>query len=364
MKILYIGYYKEKSDWGQISKNYALALDSSGLDVACRPITFVDNPTPQELSKLEKKSIEDCDICIQHVFPNHMLASSKFKKNIGILTNDFYEINHSCFIEKLNTMDQIWVPSVLAKKILDNTILKNKTIVVPIPFENEAYRKSFPALDGGIETRDKFRFYTIAENDGDNLDRVIACFHSEFDHTDDAVLIINVNQSASKIVDQRISKVKISLGLHQLPQNYKKDLISNISSEDVMNIHTFCDCYISNLTQRSLNVNEFNAMAFGNTPIISKLNDSVDYFSDKYAVDSIYMVNRDKSQMWPDLTNGKNYSIEMCQYQIKKIMRELYDEWRENPMQYKMNKKKEAFDRIKAFSLQHLGREMKEILNA
>ncbi len=33
MKVLYIGYYKEKSDWGRYATNNILALEKVGLDV-------------------------------------------------------------------------------------------------------------------------------------------------------------------------------------------------------------------------------------------------------------------------------------------------------------------------------------------
>ena len=36
MKVLYIGYYKEDSDWGKITSNNILALDAAGIDVVCR----------------------------------------------------------------------------------------------------------------------------------------------------------------------------------------------------------------------------------------------------------------------------------------------------------------------------------------
>lgn len=365
-KVLYVGYYKEHSDWGKFSTNNIQALVSAGVDVACRPVVFSNNQTPKELNHIERKQIDDCEICIQHVFPDHMLSSYKFKKNIGILANEFVRIDHSCWIEKLNRMDQIWVPSSIAKECLYGTAIYDKTFVMPFAFDASVYTKPQQTLKGSIESDGKFRFYTITNLNNPNLERVLRCFHSEFDHTDNTVLIIQLNSSDATGIDNLITKVKSDLGLQKKPQLYKKDIIVNKPNytEPSDNTHSFCDCYISSSSQRSLCIEEFNAMAFGNTPIVSKNTDAVDYFGDKYAVTSVYNVNTDQSKMWPEVNNGKNYTILPCEKEIKSMMRKLYNEWLSNPPMHKVKKKQEAFDKITMFSLESVGQKMKELLYA
>ena len=96
MKVLYIGYYKENSDWGKITTNNILALDAAGVDVVCRPVKLSQ---PRQISgrlkELEEKSVEGCDVCIQHVFPEHMVGAGVFKKNIGVIGGFFVELSHS-----------------------------------------------------------------------------------------------------------------------------------------------------------------------------------------------------------------------------------------------------------------------------
>lgn len=365
-KVLYIGYYKEDSDWGRLAINNIRALESTGLDVVCRSIVFTNNQTPTELRHLESKPIDDCAMCVQHVFPDHMLASQKFKINVGILANEFVEIKHSCWIEKLNRMDQIWVPSVAAKETMRDTILHQKTHVVPFAFDTTTYTQPRQPLRGNLESDGKFRFYTITELDNPNLERVLRCFHSEFDHTDQAVLIVQVNNENASNIDQRITQVKTSLGLAKTPQLYKKDIIitkaDNKESSD--NTHQFGDCYVSSLSQRSLYSEEFHAMGFGNTPIILKNTDAIDYCGDKYAVNSVYNVNVNHSKIWPDLNNGKNYVLSPCEKEMKAMMRKLYNEWLSNPPLHKVKKKQEAFDRLALFSIESVGKKMKELLYA
>lgn len=365
MKILYIGYYKEQSDWGKIATNNILALQSADIDVACRSIVFSYNQAPNRLTTLENKSIDDCDICIQHIFPEHMVSSGKFRKTIGILANEFVEIGHSSWIEKLDRMDQIWVPSDVAKQALLGTCIYDKTMVVPFAFDNNTYKMQHPQTQGDIEADGKFKFYTISELENPNLDRILRCFYSEFSHNDNAALLIQLNTTNPTALDERITSIKTNLGLEKEPSLYKKVIIVNkLSDQPCDQIHAFCDCYLSSLAQRSLYTEEYNAMGFGNTPIVSKNTDSIYYFGSKYAVDSMYKVNTSHSKMWPDANNGKDYTIIPCDRQIKSMMRKLYNEWNENPVMYKINKRKEALEIIEAFSIKSVGQTMKEILYA
>ena len=81
MKVLYIGYYKENSDWGRITENNILALDAAGVDVVCRSINLSQpRKISGRLAEIEQKDLSDCDFCIQHVFPDHLVGSKKFKK--------------------------------------------------------------------------------------------------------------------------------------------------------------------------------------------------------------------------------------------------------------------------------------------
>lgn len=365
-KVLYIGYYKENSDWGKFATNNILALESAGIDVACRPIVFSNNETPNKLKHLEKKSIVDCNICIQHVFPEHMVSSQKFKKNIALLANEFINIDHSTWVEKLDRMDRVWVPSDTAKEYLKNTSLYNKIDVVPFAFDIDVYTKQYEQLQGGIETADKFRFYTISDLNNSDLDRVIKCFYSEFSHTDKTVLVIQINDNNPDGLDDKITTIKSKLGLEKEPHLYNKVVIvtRQNASDSYNQIHTFCDCYVSSLRQRSLNGEEFSAMAFGNTPIIAKHTDAVYYMGDKYAVDAIYNVNMSHSQMWPDANNGKDYTLTPCELQTKAMMRKLYNKWTENPVTYKLEKRQQAFKIMQNFSTESVGNIMKEIIYA
>ena len=65
MKVLYISNYKDGTGWANAAINNVLALDSVGVEVVPRAITFNtrDNDYPQRLKELEDNNIFSNSIC-------------------------------------------------------------------------------------------------------------------------------------------------------------------------------------------------------------------------------------------------------------------------------------------------------------
>ena len=72
MKILYCGNYRENSGWAKAAQGYILALDSVGVDVVPRNISFKEGnfEYPERIKELENKSDRGCDVIIQHTLPH------------------------------------------------------------------------------------------------------------------------------------------------------------------------------------------------------------------------------------------------------------------------------------------------------
>lgn len=81
MKILYIGNYNDGTGWGNAALNNILALDSAGVNVVPRAITFnnSNNTTNQRIKQLEAQSERGCDVCIQHTLPNLYHCNTSIK---------------------------------------------------------------------------------------------------------------------------------------------------------------------------------------------------------------------------------------------------------------------------------------------
>ena len=57
MKVLYIGNYRDGTGWGNACIGNMLAMDSVGIDVVPRAISFeqMDKPYPERIKELEQK---------------------------------------------------------------------------------------------------------------------------------------------------------------------------------------------------------------------------------------------------------------------------------------------------------------------
>jgi hypothetical protein len=367
MKVLYIGYYREKSDWGQQTANNILALDRAGVDVVCRSINLGGTETPQELLKLENKSISDCTHCIQHVFPEHMVGTDKFDKNIGYFTNNFVNINNSSWVEKLNMMDEVWVPSHLDwNNHLPERCRKNAKVVKQA-VDMSVFEKRYKPIEIP-EVGDDFKFYTICSLDSAKaLEWVIASFHAEFDVSEKVSLIINIEtysrdgQAELNTVKEISERTKSLLRLYPDTNLYKKDVIiasPTATTEDICALHQYGDCYISSNPNVSFPLSEIHAAGFGNNPIVSDFSSVVEYIGKHNSIKSIYQIVQSKNGMWRDANNGKDFWIRPCELRLRKKMREAFEK------NCTTNDKIEALQNLSNVSLENVGRLMKEALSA
>lgn len=364
MKVLYIGYYKEHSDWGIHARNNILALEKAGVDVACRAITFGETVTPPTVKHLEEKEIEDCDICIQHVFPEHMVASSKFKKNIGVFENEFNTIEHSTWVEILDQLDEIWVPSDIARELMPE-ILKKKTRLLPHCSDKDDYSKKQPQIETK-EALGNFKFYTIFDSSMQNLECLLKCFHSEFDKEEKVSLIIQIgNSETPESLSKTISTIKTNINKNKKSEDYIKDIVvPQVEDPSTLNqLHEYGDCFVSSSNQRCLTSDIFNAMCFGSTPIVLDKTDAAEYVDPETVVNSVYKIMQDgESDRWKDVYNQKNYYLTPCEKHTKEIMRNLYNQWLNDPL-ISIQKRKLGLRKADKFSLQSVGNVAKGMLS-
>ena len=119
MKVLYLGHYKEFGGWAQAATDYILALDSIGVDVVPRNVTLTQDKkdVDKRILELEKKDSRDCDFCIQHVLPHHIVNSDRFKKNVAYTATETLNINHLNWFYQLQNVDEVWVPNETSKRL-------------------------------------------------------------------------------------------------------------------------------------------------------------------------------------------------------------------------------------------------------
>lgn len=372
MKVLYIGYYKEQSDWGKQTVNNILALESAGVDVVCRSVQLGGTETPDALVHLEKKDVDDATHCIQHLFPEHMVGSDKFVKNVGLFTNNYGYMKHGSWVEKLNLMDEIWVPHTSTWRENISEVLSTNVVNVPFAIDTDVYNRRYSDLKiPEIET--DFKIYTFASvNDTHGLSWVLSAFHSEFDVTDPVNLVLYIQTQSEdgnkelKFVENLSRNIKNLLRLNATPELYKKDVIlasPTITETNLLELHQYCDCYVTSNTEFNFPKAEIDAAGFGNNPIVSKGGSVCNYIGNGYSVSSIYQVVQTEGGMFADTNNGRDFWIRPDEREIRDSMRYAFDSWKRNPLQYKLNNKKAALERLSEFSLETVGQQMKEALS-
>lgn len=352
MKVLFIGYYKETSEWGHISTNYIRALDAAGVDVACRAITFTGQKTPEDIKHLENKSIEDCDYCIQHVFPDHFVASDKFKKNVIIVPSVPENVDQSSWRTKIGVADQIWSWGNPVKFPNQKTISR--------PVDHALTQQLFRAID--LPQPNTFRFYTITPaNNITGLNWLLHCFHSEFKPWENVSLVVATqvssaeeNKQSGDMFNNLSSEIKQRLRLRQRPEDYIKDIniAIPISMDADCSMHMSCDQFVSTNDSMSEKITETYAKIFGTNPITIG-GEGVPY---------ILRVRSDKNGFFPDIDNANAYTRAPDERAMKVWMRESFEKWQENPIAFRLENQKAAKPNVP--TLEQVGQEMKELLNA
>jgi glycosyltransferase involved in cell wall biosynthesis len=372
MKVLYVGYYKEQSDWGKQTVNNILALESAGVDVVCRSVQLGGTETPEVIAHLEQRDVSDATHCIQHLFPEHMVGSDKFEKNVGLFSNNYGFMDHGSWVEKLNLMDEVWVPHASMFRQNMSEVLSTSVLNVPFAIDTDVYNRRYGDLKiPEVET--DFKIYTFASvNDIHGLSWVLSAFHSEFDATDPVSLVLYLKPQSEdhdaelKVVEDLSRNIKTLLRLNASPELYKKDVIiasPTITETNLFELHQYCDCYVTSNAEFNFPKAEIDAAGFGNNPIVSHQSSAVEYIGKVRAVASIKQAVQTKGGMFADTNNGRDCWIRPDELQIRNSMRKAFDTWSSNPLQYKLNNKKEALELLSKFSIENIGQQMKEALS-
>ena len=370
MKVLYIGHYKEASGWGQVARDYILALDRVGVNVVPRAIELGNARAElsKELQKLENKSDKNCDICIQHILPNYMIYDSHFSRNIGIFELETSHIKNTPWPHHLNLMDEIWVPCrSMVKDAHINGIVKPVKLV-PHTFDTSIYDVQYPRLN--LPTHNNFCFYTICEfNKRKHLSALIKAFHTEFNSSEPVLLIIKVNKygmSGDRLAEELknfCNGVKNALRLYQDPQRYKPEIIITIDipREDLLRLHSTCDCFVAPSYGETWSIPAYEAMALGKIVIASATGGMMDYIDSER---NGFLVGGSMEPVFgqfdtiPHFGTARERWFEISTSQLMQTMRRVYEMDKETKNRISMEAKMSA----KKYDYSQIGKVMKDLI--
>ena len=338
MKVLYIGHYKEGTGWSAAAINNIMALKTLDIDLVTRNARLTrDVEVPNEILELEKKDLQDVDVCIQHVLPHHLVGTNKFKKNIAYFAGETNTIKFcSNWLPSIQMKDEVWVPCMKGYSALKSDGIENVKLV-PHTFDTSIYGQSQELSFNGI-IKDNFKFYYVGDiNDRKNLDNIIRCFHVAFSPSEPVDLILKVGspageQATMQIVNDKSQKIKQELKMYNDLSCYKKENIisRNLSRKELIQLHLICDCYLSPSHGEAWNIPAFEAMAFGNTPICSDDGGPSDFIDPREPntgtlIKGINRICNHQSAAFPFLGTGREMWFEPDDAETIKAMRYYFE---------------------------------------
>jgi len=347
MNILFIGPYRQCDGWGFAARDYIRTLLETKHNIVCKPI-FLGKPDSSSLHpsilKHERKTFDSRpDVVIQNLLPPYMDYQYGMK-NIGLCYTETLGLKHTSWIDHLNLMDEVWVPTLTEKTglLTDGVTVPIEEIRMPIDTKFlDSCDDKWP-LANAEET---CIFYTISEySERKNIEALIIAFYREFNNTDPVQLLLKLHkpgvseEDLYKLLADDIWKVKQKLKLYDNNWGYPEILlaIQKLSPQNIVSIHNQCDCFVMPSRGESACRPLMDAIYVGNRAIYTSDTgmDNVPSGTGIWAVESTKcptIVNRPPIKYI--YTAHETWS-EISIIHLQQCMREAFQDWKENPSKF------------------------------
>ncbi len=358
-KVLYIGNYRDGTGWANACVNNILALDSAGVNIVPRPITFEQQQCdyPERIKQLETSSTDNCDICIQHTLPYLYSYDSKYKKNIGYLAVESSNFKQTGWQKFCNIMDEKWVPSSAAKKSCENSGVIKPVKVAPHSLDASCYADKNEVLIPEIEST--FNFIFVGEFiERKNIEALLKAFHMEFKLYEPVNLIIKTSKTNVQMFDSYVKNIKTNL---KTKKTYKNEvyMIGMMDKDQYVGLISKCHRFVMPSRGEAFCIPALEAMMLG-VPVIYTKNTGMDDFCVGESVDSSTTPCFGAISTIPNLDTA---SSDWQEIDIKKLcstMRKAYSEWGSKQEQ---NLRKLAKSSSEKYDHKPMGQYLKGLLN-
>ena len=362
MKILYIGNYKDGTGWANACINNILALDSVGVEVVPRAITFNDGShnCPERILELEENSEAGCDICIQHTLPHLYSYNSKFK-NIGFLATETSNFVESSWQHHANIMDEIWVPTNSCKQACVSSEITKPVKVAPhsldiSKYDSTKYIESGSKIENLLHT---FNFAFVGEFlERKNIQALARAFHSEFDPDEPVNLYIKTSQQSLEYIQNYFTQVRQGL---KLRKDYKEEVVicGNLDKKDYISVLSQCHSFVMPSKGEGFCIPALEAMAIG-IPVIYTEDTGMDDFCYGSPVHSNSSPCFGAVSTLDYLYTARENWREIDVKHLMICMRSVFMKWK---TEIATQESQEAIKRARKFSHKEVGLKLKEILN-
>lgn len=368
MKVLYVAHFGEQSNWSHSAIHRVLSLQNSDVDVVCKniPLQNGGNNIPEFIENLTKKDTQNIDVCIQHVLPNMVIGTKKFKKNILCAHIDTEISEHHPWYHYLNMVDEVWVNN---KDSLENlTSIGITAKYIPMTFNTDLYQNVGKKIDLG-DMNNKFKFYfSSPTGEKNNLNALIRTYLSEFDGSDNVCFVFNVydtrhtEEEMKNYFSDYIHKNKEAMRVHKNHSHFPPVFLITkpLNILEQQSLHASCDCYVDLTKSRDFSITGFEAMCHGKTPICSNIGGYKDFVKQDsnigQLINGVSTICFDPNPPVPNLYKSNEFWFSPDEKESKKAMRWYYEN-------------KDSINRTagidvgKEFDYKVIGKQMKESLN-
>lgn len=376
MKVLYISNYKDGTGWGNAATDYILAMDSVGIDVVCRSISFngEKGEVHPRILELERKSSRHSNVCIQHLLPHMLDYNGRFEKNIALYESETSNFKSSRWTEYINTMDEAWVVNKQMSEASLSSGVESPIRIIPHTFDTSKYDKEYKPLDiPYMDIENKFVFYFIGEAiRRKNIFALIKAFHLEFDVDEPVDLIIKASKGGmsdddcGKYIKELCDTAKENLKLYPSNDLYKSEFITTgfLDNEKMMRFHKTMDCFVMPSYGEAWCLPAFDAMAMGSTPICTNVGGMSDFLSDGGGtlIDGVLEPAFGMTETFQDLYTGREDCVSINVRKLQKAMRRMYYLASNSDSKY-TNLQKQGREIADKYSYENIGNRIKEALN-
>lgn len=290
--IKYIGQ-SGLSGYASAAKGYIADYVLKGRHISWKPLIFDDSKNDDlyyvdVLSEsVINRQINKIDTLIIHSTPDiwHEFINIKAKNIIGYCTWETNKLPHK-WVEYINKISNVWVPSNFNKECFINSGVKSSIDVVPHVWH---YQKLYPKnkikiydFENKLIPESKYTFYTIGEfNYRKGIEDLISIFDKFNNKYKDAQLILKLhyktydNQQKLYCID-KIKKLTNKLGTSIFL------VLDSLNRDQVIALHSFGDCYVSLNKGEGFGLTIFDAYNFGKKIITTGYGGHVEYLGTDY----------------------------------------------------------------------------------
>jgi len=372
-KICYIAPFYDGTGYSNAAINTVLCMHKAGINVACRNIKLATqrvDPNPI-IKELEKKDINNINICIQHILPTYFVYQAGCK-NIGYFYTETSHFRPSNWQYKCNLMDEIWVSNKESVSACRDSGVKVDITQVKIPFDLSSYKKADDKLKLGLG-RNTFVFYHIGDfSSKKNVENLIRCYLRTFSKDDDVVLILKTyiegvtTNESREIILNKINEIKQSLRRYMYDKYPPIILITDYLSPEQMNrLHNTGNCFVTLERGAAWNIPAFEASAMGNWVIANEYGGQTQFIKNSKNGHLIRCKLTPVEGMvrcpYPNLFTCYEEWAEPEYDFFQEAMLETYDSYKINGKYHSNPNPKEI---LRSFDFSEVGEEFKDLLHA